>query len=270
MIAHIAAELQALAGTCEVVPRDPVQGWEIDVWALSEDSLQALSEAYKRLLRPYPLQSILDELTKDGVDVSAVFFSEEGADAANLARVRRADMLELAAAASLLSKEGAPIETLVMPNVPKASTRQSSPGIDILAACLDPSGPPDELAPGELIYIGSVKHTVNQLSQLRTDLSKSVSEADLNIPYLTAQFRVYHGRLSGVLDGADRIFLFLKQRPILDPAHVRILAVGAIEATRWSDLETQLSSVYASSPGLRRLRVLLLKDIANLHQSVEK
>ena len=252
------------AATCHLVPSASIRGWNIDVWELSDESVAALATAYQRLLRPEALGAVLAMLDADGVNTRSIFFSEEGADEDNLARVTRADMLEIAAAASMLAGDGVPIETLVMPNVPKGSTRQSSPGIDVLASNLDPDGDPEELGPKDVIFIGSVKHTVANISQMRTKLADSVSERDLSVPYLTAQLRVYHGKLHDSGIAADRIFLLLKKSPILDPSHVRIIAVGALEANQWSALQPLLSSNYESSPNLRRFRVLLVRDISRL------
>src|SRR5215217_8816227 len=140
MIPHISDELSTLASTCRARGRDPVQGWSVDVWQLTPEVVEALKSVYFRLLVPRTVEEVLARLAADGIDVSEMFVQDTEADPENLARVTRADMLEFAAAASMLAIEGIPIETLVMPNVPKRSRRQSNPGIDIMAVRLNPTG----------------------------------------------------------------------------------------------------------------------------------
>jgi hypothetical protein len=69
--------------------------------------------------------------------------------------VTRADLCELAAAASLLAADGWRGDRLMMPNIPKASRRRSESGFDAMSTTLLPEGA-GEVAEGELLLLASV------------------------------------------------------------------------------------------------------------------
>lgn len=213
MLPHISPALTSLSQFCEISENEPRNGWTIDVWELTDSSLASLDAVYKALIEPPELAGVIETLAADGVDLGAILFDAPGADPDNLARVTRADLLELAAAASMVAVERVSISTMVMPNVPKGSRKQSSPGIDILAVQLKKEGNPSQLEEGEFVYIGSVKHSTVGCADVRLDLDQSVSDESLSVAYLGHQLRVMHGALKQRDIDASRGFLDSSFRP---------------------------------------------------------
>jgi hypothetical protein len=214
------------------------------------------------------MHDVIALLKADGVDTDQIFYDADKGESDQLARLTRSDMVEIAAAASMLAQEQVAPTNLVMPNVPKGSRGQSVAGIDILAVVLDPNGNPEHLESHEKLYIGSVKHTTGDMGDLRRKLVSSVSEQELSFPYLAGQLRVLEGRLAERGISARRVFLLLRVSPLLHPAHIRIVAVGAVDLSLKSKLARHSAQLGSSEPELRRLRWLLIEDIANLHKAV--
>lgn len=241
-----------------------MEGWSIDVWHLSSGALAALKRTYSALAAPEVERLVLRRLASDGINIHEIFLDPEKADPT----VTRADMVELAAAASMVAVEGLQLASILMPNVPKESRRKSESGIDVLAAHFDPSGNPESLEDGEILFIGSAKHSISDAGDLRRKLVSSVSERELTLLYLTNQLRVYHGRLQERGITADRVFLFIRGEPVLNPKHTRLVCVGAVDSTKEMDFVAQLSNLSRSESRLRHLRCLLIPDIVNLHTLV--
>jgi len=258
-------ELRALAATCVVDESEDVQGWSVDCWELSDESMKAMRKAYQNLLVPPAIAAALVDLEGDGLNLDEIFSDDSGADQENLNRIIRADMLELAAASSMVAIEKIPLETLVMPNVPKGSLKQSAPGIDILSARLHANGDPRQLDEDELLFIGSVKHTLADIAGLRNDLDRSVSERTLSMTYLGPQLRVLHGRLQERGIDVTRLLLVLRSTPLLSSKHIRIVAVGAVECQDREQFIAQLPRLSQCEPGLKRLRCMLVQGLASLH-----
>jgi hypothetical protein len=154
-----------------------------------------------------------------------------------------------------------------MPNVPKGSRSKSESGIDVLSLLLIDDGASDSLQDGEFLFIGSVKHTVQDIGDLRRKLIRSVSTAhELTQPYIMQQLRLFVGRLSerGVV--AQRAFLFVAEDIDTSP-RISIALTGGADATDLESLVDEMNSLPTSTCD-RACRLLLLSNIADLHVRV--
>jgi hypothetical protein len=134
--------MAALAGGCKVtqVTREegPGAGWTTDTWELGADDVERLLQAYRELLSPSTYdQQVQDLLLERGIDLNALLVDEGNAREL----ITRADLCELAAAASLLAASGWPARRLHMTNVPKGSRKKSESGIDAISTTLAQAGP---------------------------------------------------------------------------------------------------------------------------------
>jgi hypothetical protein len=157
---------------------------------------------------------------------------------------------------------------LVLPNVPKGSRGQSAPGIDVLAVLLNQSDTSELLGDGEWLYLMSAKHTTEDVGDLRRKLVHSVSKEELTVTYLGSQLRVLAGRLAERGYDTKRIRLFLRSSPLLDPKHVRILAVGAVDAGEEERFVEQMKLLPPSESRLRHFRRVLVPELHTLHERV--
>jgi hypothetical protein len=256
--------LVALAGD-EVTVHEVVNGWRVDRWEMSDASIDALVALYHSVITGDIEDEIAAALEATGVDVNALFYDEVDSEARN--RTTRADLCELAAAAAWVAIDEWPHETLHMPNVPKGSRSKSESGIDVLSLLLLDDGASDSLQDGEFLFIGSVKHTVQDIGDLRRKLIRSVSTAhELTQAYIMQQLRLFVGRLSerGVV--AQRAFLFVAEDIDTSP-RISIALTGAADATDLVSLVDEMNSLPTSTCD-RACRLLLLSNIADLHVRV--
>ncbi len=262
VLPHARDEIQALADHCAVVSLDPVSGWDIERWHLTEEDVARAVTAYRAILS-VELDDELEELLADlGVDrLGPPPTSDQHA------RVARADAIELVAAATVVSTEQTHLDNLYMPNVPKMAESKSDSGIDVIGVELDPAnaGP---IAPGERLILVSVKHTVKQYaSGMRGMLEKSVSD-DLSAPYLYRQLSTVHGRMvqEGRGDQASRLMHFL--RDIGSNPNVRIICVGAAAPAPDCNLDGQPEQLGSTNNPDAHFRMLLVPGLKTLHDQL--
>ena len=268
MIAHIGAQIERLASLCSTVPGSSTNGWTIDVWELSEEAEAALVDAYRVLIAPTIDDEVRSLLTGEGIDLNLLFFNDgESGESGRRDTVTRSDMIEIAAAASLVASEGASIENIHLPNVPKGSRKQSASGLDVSVIFLDDTGDPTKLGDNERLILCSVKHTVANCADLRQKLVRSVTD-DLSVPYLVQELRVLHGRLEERGIDASRVFLILNSGEAGWSEHVLMMAVGAVDVSERTDIAGQMDRLPASDPGLRHFRQLLITDLKSLNKRV--
>jgi hypothetical protein len=241
LIAHVSSELRAIADACNFQERAQQHGWSVDCWCLTTEDTDLIRSAYRALLTPGVLADALSLLVEDGVDVSHVFVGAGGADEDQLARVTRADMIELAAAATLLAREGVAESTIVMPNVPKRTRAHSAPGIDVLGAIFDTGGNTSSLNPSDRLFVVSVKHSIGDPGSLRYGLAQSLSQDALTLPYVAAQLRVFHGQLQERGIQASKVMLLLRSEEFLNSRHMKLIAVGAINDGDHEEMERQMT-----------------------------
>lgn len=261
---RIAHRLGLLAEGCRVVQVTRTgaedDGWSVDSWALEPSDIDRLLDAYRELLVPSCDDQVQALLHDTGIDLDALLADADGARE----MITRADLCELAAAASLLAAGNWPAERLVMPNVPKGSRKKSESGIDILSSTLEPEQD-GALAPGEMLLLASVKHTLTSATTLRTSLVASVLK-ELTPVYLATQLRVYKARLD-LLEprlNTDRVFLFLDGFP--DDDHVRIVALAVVDPDMEQDLAAQLQKLPGVPEGVYSMRILYVPGLAGLHE----
>jgi hypothetical protein len=247
-----------LAGLCELEDLTPSNGWEIDRWVLSETAVDKLVELYGQLI--FAAEEAIElALADDGIDLEVLLADEEHARDS----LTRSDMTELAAAASAVASDDMKLVQSVMPNVPKGSRSQSSPGIDLLAAEFRSELADEELDDDEWMLVVSVKHTIADGVDMRSKLDSSLR---ITLPYLTAQTRVLKGRIEERgLDGG-RLFLFLADFP--DGPHLRVLAVGCSDSPHAKKFVASLKSLDGSPFSAGRVRSIEIEDIAELHERV--
>ena len=260
---HAREQIMALAEHCALVTLDPVQGWNVQQWTLTDDDVGRAVAAYQALLA-VDLDDELDQLLADmGVDrygPPATLVQHE--------RVMRADAVELMAAATVISFDEADIDDLHMPNVPKMSVHKSDSGIDVIGIEMDASaaGP---IVDSERLILVSVKHTVDRYAAaLRGQLEKSVTE-EWPALYLHRQLTTLHGRMrqSGVsADTARRIFYFLRET--LRHPRVRVVCVGAAAPPPDCNLPDQPVQLGDAAMPDAHFRMLLVPDVASLHEKL--
>jgi hypothetical protein len=261
---RITDQLGALAEGCTVVQvtraGGPDDGWEVDSWTLDAADTGRLLDAYRGLLAPSYDQQVQELLRSRGIDLEALLVDKDGARDL----ITRADLCELAAAASVLAASHWPAHRLHMPNIPKGSRKKSESGIDAISTTLstDETG---DLATGELLLLASVKHTLASAASLRYELVTSVMK-ELTYVYLATQLRVYeeHLRLIEPELTTERLFLFLDGFP--DADHVRIVAVAVVDPGLEEDLATHLLKLPDVPDGVYSMRVLYVLGLATLHE----
>ena len=264
MPTRIADRLGILAGGCSVVQvaraSGPGSGWTADCWTLDADDIGRLLDAYRELLSPSYDQKVRELLQGHGIDLDALLVDEGG----SRDLITRADLCELAAAASLLAASGWPPGRLHMPNVPKGSRKKSESGIDAVSTTLL-AGEAGDLAVGELLQLASVKHTITSAASLRAELVTSVMKEFTQV-YLATQLRVYEERLRQLEPGleTDRVFLFLDGFP--DAGHVRIVAVAVVDPGLEQDLAARLLRLPDVPDGVYSMRILYVPGLASLHE----
>lgn len=262
MLPHIGSELLVLAELCSTDDVGEFKGWSVDVWEFDEDALVALRAVYDALLLGGLDDEIAAALEADGIDTHVLLTDDESAREV----ITRSDLTELAGAAAVISVDHWPYETMALPNVPKGSRARSEVGIDILAAELDFASDSTALVDGETLFIGSVKHTVNDPVDCRYKLVKSISPNDLTLPYVTQQLRILSGRLEAQGLNGRRVYLFLRDFP--DGDHVEMAMTGAVDATLRAEFLNQMHHL-PQATGSRRCRLLLFADLEELHELID-
>ncbi|MBT9273560.1 hypothetical protein KMZ32_05645 [Phycicoccus sp. MAQZ13P-2] len=263
MLPHARAEITALAHHSAPASQGKAQGWNVQLWELTEEDVARVGAAYRALLAVAPTDELSQLLVDMGIDALGPVPSTD-----QHAKVARADAMELAAAATALSVDGATIDTLHMPNIPKMAGMKSDSGIDIVGVELDPTED-GELVDGERLLIVSVKHTTSKYaSGMRGKLEKSISE-DLSGPYLYRQLTTVHGRMiqSGVTpETAQRVFHFLRET--LTNPKVRLVCVAAAAPPPDCNLPDQPSQLLETQAPDAHFRMLLVPKISSLHREL--
>jgi len=264
VLPHVAGHIQRLAAHCSLASLPDSNGWKVDVWVLSQAALATLVEAYRVLLMPEIDTRIQRTIADEGVDLEGLLIRAD----AGSETITRADMTELAAAAAVLRAEGWPLETMLMPNVPKVSRKKSESGMDIMAVRLDPGAPTETLLPHERLLICSVKHTVVSAVDLTTKLIASVKSTALTPAYVLQQLRVLHGRLAEArVSHCDRVWLFASPS-ILDSPHLELLLTGAIGPSLQTSFGNQMSRLPVTQMSGRLCRHLIIEGLPTLHERV--
>lgn len=263
MITQIREELQSLADKCIVQPRPGENGWSADLWDLGVQNVDSLVDVYRALLLPADLQELVQPLIEDGLDLQALFFKPE----ASTAEIVRSDMTELAAAASMIAVEHVFVDHIHCPNVPKGSQRQSTSGIDLLGVTVDQDNHGADVSERDVLFIGSVKHTIHDPKDLRRKLVKSVT-TELTTSYLAQQMRVLLGQLELVGIRAPRFMRIIAPNRFPDTAHVRILAVAVVDTIQSEQMVAELTQFPQKPQGIYHLRTLSISQLANLQTRV--
>lgn len=223
--------------------------------------MAALAAAYSALLHPEIDPQVLAQLEVDDVPLEQLLTD---ADHAN-DTITRSDMTELAAAAALVAADGANIDLMHLPNVPKAQRNISERGIDIMVAQLNLQNTSGELLPEEYLVVCSVKHSIVDPGDLRYKLSTSLTKETVNVPYLTSQLRSFRGRLRERGISCDRLLLTLSEAKRTQ--HLHLMGVAAVDVTMKEAMAAELDHLpVVDLPA--RLRQLLIPGIAGMHQAV--
>ncbi len=266
MIPHGGPELLALAGGCTCSNARLIRGWQVDDWLMTEEDLNRLADAYRAVLlgdTAAATSPILELLELGQVKLETLLLDEEGAND----RVTRADAVELAGAASLLRADQWPPETLRMPNVPALSRAKSESGNDAMAVRLS-EGILGDLSAEEALYVASMKHSIApRTSDVRLKLVRSVQPPEMSTAAMARNLRPFAARLKELgmrQEEAERIYLFLRDWP--DFSCVAIHAIAAIDVSQAEEFEVQLQHLPEVEPSTYRLRVILIPELATLHE----
>lgn len=261
MPSDLDAPVQIIVPHCELASSPSVNGWSIDIWELSDTAVGALAEAYNALLHPPIAPEVLAQLEADKVPLDQLLTDGDHANDV----ITRSDMTELAAAAALVASDGAKIELMHLPNVPKGQRNISERGIDVMVAQLNSQNTSEDLLPDEHLIVCSVKHSVADAGDLRYKLSQSLSKETLNIPYLTSQLRIFRGRLKERGISCDRILLVLTEAK--REQHLHLMGVAAVDIEMKAAMAAEMENLpVVELPA--RLRQLLIPRIADMHQRV--
>lgn len=263
VVPHARAQIRALAEHCAVVTLDPVQGWNVQQWTLTDVDVDRAVAAYRALLAvdlDHELDALLAAMGVDRLGPPPTAEQHE--------RVVRADAVELMAAATVIAFDEADLDDLHMPNVPKMSTFKSDSGIDIIGIALN-AGESGPIVDGERLILVSVKHTVDRYaSGLRGELEKSVTD-DWPAPYLHRQLTTLHGRMLQCGMGEDtarRVFYFLRET--LRHPRVRVVCVGAAPPPPHCNLPDQPVQLSPTQMPDAHFRMLFIPDVGSLHEKL--
>jgi hypothetical protein len=265
MLPHAVQEMRDLSSRVPAATFVRINGWDVDGWPLDGDAVDKVARVYRATLVPDLGAEMEAMIIANGVTLAEVLI--DGGHARD--EITRSDATELAAAASFLAADGWPEDTLVMPNVPKMSRRKSDSGFDAMAVSFSDSDSLGELSRGNVLYIGSVKHSIKpDASGVRLALVKSVSAEELTFPYVGRQLVVLHGTLRREGVSANlvrRLFHFLNY--LQDSHYVKVYGAVAIDSQAIHHLILDLNNHLPQlTGGQRTLRVLIFPDIATLHQ----
>jgi hypothetical protein len=247
-----------LAGLITCTTPIVIATWIVDSCTFTRDAVDALLTAYRSTLRP-PLDDAVEAtLRADGLDPDLLFTDPLSADEVTT----RADIAELAAAASVLQTEGLDVEFCELANVPKRSRRVSEHGADFFGASFDPRGHPTRWQREERLHIGSVKSSAGSGNDAARAAIDSLSSESWSVARVAAELRVFMHRLTAVGVAPDRLPLALVSYP--DGAKITFWAVGV--AATAPDAAALASRVFSSSPPLRRFRALAIDGFERIHE----
>lgn len=261
-------EFATLVASCTCINQKLVNGWITDVWNLTQDNVALAVKCYQALLAgglgTAEISAMERLLLDQGLPLRELLIDHENAKP----NITRADVCELAAAASFVANDGWPSDTLHMPNVPKGSRAKSESGIDAMAITLDASAPDTELSAIELLHLGSVKHTiVASTYDVMSKLLRSVSLTELSVNYVCQQVRVLVGNLQAQgVQRPERAYMMLRDYPSKS-ARVNVSAAAVVDQDAYSDISARLEAMLPQVPdGAARLRVITMPELANLHE----
>lgn len=177
-------------------------------------------------------------------------------------------MIEIAAAASIIASNHLELGLVSMPNVPKASPNQSAPGIDMIALRLDALVPPDVIGKDDLLIITSIKHTIQDINDVRRKLIKSISPLELSIAYVSWQLRAYHGRMLERGYEVSKAFSIFKKLVRGEPGNHQLVAVAGVDDTNMDQISDQCGLLGEFRSGSRHFRWILFPQISELHSLV--
>ena len=262
MLSHARAELRLLADGCVLEDHGEVRGWPLSIWRLTQEDADAAVAAYAALLAADVGETVTDVLKASGVDLKALLYDANGKD-----EITRADLTELAAAATMIAYDDCHVDRMHMPNVPKMSRRRSDSGLDVVDILLSDDTEAEDLLSGERLVITSVKHTISDSSgSMRYALAKSLDE-DLTPSYVAAQLRTLNGRLRQEcmdIRLANRVFLFL--RDFSKSEFVKLIAVGATSPEIEDDAKHHTTLLPLQTDSRKMYRILLVPGIKTIHQ----
>jgi hypothetical protein len=264
MIVHGREELLELASQCEVQQLTDVNGWHVDRWDMDDGHVQAAVATYAAVLGGGATDPVLALLSEAGIDLDAFLIDADDSKE----DITRADLTELAAAASLLAAPGYEIDMMRMPNVPKMSRRKSESGLDVTLVNLrDDLSDGVDLQDGEQLTIASVKHTVGgSAGGMRWKLVDSLSDAQLGHVYLASQLRVLNAQLRSEGQSAKcaaRVYLFMRDFPRLGA--VDLYAVGVTDPDLVDDLIHHVQRLPGIGKGKRTFRMIFLPGLRTVH-----
>lgn len=267
MIAHGLAEIQQLAAAGEIADEEPVAGWAIARWDLGQAERALAVSAYRAVVAADSAEwdEVADALAANGVDVAELFFETTATDAA-VAKTVRGDVGELVAGALTLRLDANQPDDLFLQNIPKGSLAKSESGLDIALVLFDHEATAAELEPHESLVLGSAKHTMTDLGQLRRSLVASVS-TEWSQPYIAQQLRVLHARLKSEDRHVrpERLFRLLECE--LGGEQLPINAVALIDSDRRDDFEDELAKLANAGGDFQRFAVVTVPSLAELHEA---
>lgn len=281
--------LSDLVNLCKITQEDAVGAWSVDSWTLKDVEVAALCRVFKA---SYAVDSVRpkveEELKESGVDLTTLLIDDrwkgvtpnstkERKAKSQFDRVTRADLIEWAAAALVMSKSGVPLRHMLLPNAVKGSRTFSKQGLDLLTFAIDPDHEDeDTLGKNERIIIGSVKHTIKEKDgtsdsyDLCYKLIQSLKGSELNRAYLTGQLRVLQAQMEEEGRDYSRIYLVLANQ--FAGKHLELMAFGAVDVDGTSDLREKLDAMLPKAKVAyclqRHFSQLLVINLDQLHTAV--
>lgn len=261
MLPRLVPHLERLGSDMRGAPLGTIRGWIASELVLTEEQIQLACDAYRTCLIPNVPEEIRAAFAADGESIDQFLLAQDESDDT----LTRSDITELVAAALIMKSEGIHGSYVEMPNVPKRSRGSSEHGADYVALRLSAEGSPTEWGPGDMLFVGSVKHTTVNPDDMRRKLVSSLGKARMPRRKLRGEMRVLVDQLSRSGIDARKGFLALLSFP--DPKRVTLVAVGVVAPVYRDPFVANLDKL-PTHVGGRRVVAVVIENLDQLHRRV--
>ena len=244
----------------ELRPLGAIKGWAASETVLTNEQIDLACAAYKECLVPLVPEAIRQAFEADGEPIEEFLLAEEESDDT----LTRSDITELVGAASLMNSDGIEGRFIELPNVPKRSRAVSEHGADFVGLLLSTTEAQTPWGPGDMLFVGSVKHTTVDPDDLRRKLVASLGKG-MPRRKLRGEVRVLVDQLSRSGIDARRAYAALLSFP--DPMRVTLVGVAVVAPAHHESLVAGFEKLPAHK-GARRILAVVVEDLEQLHLRV--